>query len=164
VTLPLLRLRDVEAPPPVEQTEPAVPEPSGPALRVLAAEDNQVNQQVIKALLQHIGVEPVIVENGADAVAAWAAQEWDLILMDVQMPRMDGPTATGIIRDREHASGRARTPIIALTANAMSHQVEQYTAAGMDGFVAKPINIESLFAAIEAALALAPAADSQMVG
>jgi CheY-like chemotaxis protein len=161
VTLPLPRLRDVEAGPRAEPSEPVIAELSGPALRVLAAEDNPVNQLVIKALLQHIGVEPVIVENGVDAVAAWAAQDWDLILMDVQMPGMDGPAATRIIRERERASGRIRTPIIALTANAMSHQVEEYTAAGMDGFVAKPIDVASLFAAIEAVLAPAPAAGDQ---
>jgi two-component system, sensor histidine kinase len=78
---------------------------------------------------------------------------WDLILMDVQMPIMDGPTATRAIRAREAATGRRRTPILALTANAMSHQVEDYLAAGMDGFIAKPIQIERLFAAIEEALA-----------
>jgi len=132
---------------------------SGPALRVLAAEDNEVNQLVLKALLQHIGVEPLIVENGVDAVAAWEAHDWELILMDVHMPQMDGPEATRIIRAREQASGRPRTPIIALTANAMSHQVADYLAAGMDGFVAKPVEVGRLFAAIEAALEPQQAAD-----
>jgi CheY-like chemotaxis protein len=79
-----------------------------------------------------------------------------VILMDVQMPRMDGPTATRFIRERELAQRRRRTPIIALTANAMTHQVKEYLAAGMDGFVAKPIQIERLFAALEAALEVSP--------
>ncbi|WP_310539388.1 ATP-binding protein [Phenylobacterium sp.] len=122
------------------------------ALRVLAAEDNTVNQLVLKTLLHQIGVDPVIVENGKLAVEAWARQDWDVILMDVQMPEMDGPTATGIIRTREAAEGRPRTPIIALTANAMAHQVAEYTEAGMDGFVAKPIEVGRLFAALQAVL------------
>jgi CheY-like chemotaxis protein len=87
-------------------------------------------------------------------VAAWEGGEWDVILMDVQMPRMDGPTATRFIRERELAQRRRRTPIVALTANAMTHQVGEYLAAGMDAFVAKPIEIDRLFAALEAALAM----------
>ena len=94
----------------------------------------------------------MIVENGSLAVEAWAREDWDVILMDVQMPEMDGPTATAIIRAREAAEGRARTPIIALTANAMAHQVAEYTDAGMDGFVAKPIEVGRLFAALQAVL------------
>jgi CheY-like chemotaxis protein len=130
------------------------PQESAPSsLRVLAAEDNQINQLVLRTLLSQAGIEPMIVGDGVDAVAAWEAGEWDVILMDVQMPRMDGPTATRFIRERELAQRRRRTPILALTANAMSHQVEDYLAAGMDGFIAKPIQIERLFAAIEEALA-----------
>ena len=77
--------------------------------------------------------------------------------MDIQMPVMDGPTATRAIREREAATGRPRTPIIALTANAMSHQVAEYLAAGMDGHVAKPIEAGRLFEALEAILGDAPA-------
>jgi CheY-like chemotaxis protein len=76
--------------------------------------------------------------------------------MDVQMPVMDGPTATAVIRRREAAEGRARTPIVALTANAMDHQVAEYAAAGMDGFVAKPIEAGRLFAALQAVLTAKP--------
>jgi CheY-like chemotaxis protein len=72
--------------------------------------------------------------------------------MDVQMPEMDGPTATGLIRARERAEGRARTPIVALTANAMSHQVAEYLQSGMDDFVAKPIEAGRLYAVIQSAL------------
>ena len=125
-------------------------------LRVLAAEDNAVNQLVLKTLLQHVGVEPVMVENGELALRAWETEPWDLILMDVSMPVMDGPTATRCIRVREAAAGRARTPIIALTANAMSHQVADYLAAGMDGHVAKPIEAAKLFEALQ--MVLEPAA------
>jgi CheY-like chemotaxis protein len=93
-----------------------------------------------------------MVANGREAVAAWAREPWDLILMDVQMPDMDGPTATGLIRARERAEGRARTPIVALTANAMAHQVAEYRQADMDDFVAKPIEAARLYAVIQAAL------------
>jgi len=119
-------------------------------LRVLAAEDNPTNQLVLKALLGPIGVDPTVVDDGAQAVQAWSVGEFDLILMDIQMPRMDGLSATRAIRAEEVRSGRARTPIIALTANAMAHQVEEYFAAGMDGHVPKPIDLGALYAALEA--------------
>jgi CheY-like chemotaxis protein len=121
-------------------------------LRVLAAEDNQVNQLVLKTLLHQWGLEPTVVEDGAAAVQAWAGAEWDVILMDVQMPVMDGVVAAQTIRGLERETGRARTPILALTANAMSHQVQQYFAAGMDGHVAKPIAAADLLRALSAVL------------
>lgn len=107
---------------------------------------------MLRTLLEQVGVEPVIVANGREAVAAWAREPWDLILMDVQMPEMDGPTATGLIRARERAERRAHTPIVALTANAMAHQVAEYLHAGMDDFVAKPIEAGRLYAVIQQAL------------
>jgi signal transduction histidine kinase/ActR/RegA family two-component response regulator len=122
------------------------------AVRVLAAEDNPVNQMVLRTLLAQLGIDPVIVENGAEAVSAWETGEWDVILMDVQMPQMDGPTAARRIRAREAELGRAPTPIIAVTANAMIHQVASYRAAGMTEVVSKPINVEALFSAIIAAV------------
>jgi CheY-like chemotaxis protein len=118
------------------------------ALRVLAAEDNPINQLVLTTLLQQVGVEPQVVADGAQALAAWRSGDWDVILMDVQMPVMDGPTAARAIRDEEALTGRPRTPIIALTANAMTHQVESYAACGMDSFVAKPIEAQKLFEAL----------------
>lgn len=121
-------------------------------LRVLAAEDNRTNQLVLTALLNQIGIDPVIVENGRLALEAWEAQDWDLILMDAQMPQMDGVQATLAIRAAEAACGRAPTPIIALTANALAHQAEAYAACGMDGIVCKPIQVAELFAAIEDAV------------
>ena len=122
-------------------------------LRILAAEDNPTNQLVLQTLLSQFGLEAHIVENGEAAVEAWETGDWDVILMDVQMPVMDGPTATRIIRERERRSGLTRTPILALTANAMSHQAEEYRRVGMDGLVPKPINIGELIGAIEAAVA-----------
>jgi len=130
-------------------------------LRVLVAEDNEINRLVIKALLQQVGVDPVMVANGRLALDAWAASAWDVILMDVQMPEMDGPSATRWIRARERESGRARTPIVALTANAMTHQVAEYVAAGMDDHVAKPIEAAQLFRALEQALQPAEPTDAQ---
>lgn len=128
-----------------------------PALRILAAEDNPVNQMVLRTLLEQVGAAPVIVENGRLAVEAWAAGEWDLILMDAQMPVMDGLEATSAIRAAERAQGRARTPIIALTANAMAHQTAAYRDCGMDATVAKPLEVARLFAAMEDVLAAADA-------
>ncbi len=126
--------------------------PARCSIRVLAAEDNSVNQLVLKTLLHQIGVEPVIVENGQLALDAWQTGDWDVILMDVQMPVMDGPSAVRAIREREAASGRRRTPIVALTANAMSHQIAEYLACGMDGHVVKPIEALKLFQALEQVL------------
>ena len=156
-TLPLPRQRRprrtvAAADPAGAHAQPFAADSAG--LRLLAAEDNAMNQMVLKALLSQIGVEPVFVGDGVDAVAAWESADWDVILMDVQMPRMDGPTATRFIRERELARGRRRTPIVALTANAMTHQVNEYLGAGMDGFVAKPIQVERLFAALDAAMSL----------
>jgi len=106
---------------------------------------------VLKTLLQQVGITPTVVADGQAAVEAWAGEVWDLILMDIQMPVMDGPSACRIIRGREAAEGRARTPIVALTANAMSHQVAEYFAVGMDAVVAKPIQVSQLLEAMNRA-------------
>ena len=154
VRLPLPKVGEALAPaflPP--PAPPAALDSSLPRVRVLAAEDNSVNQLVLKTLLHQIGVEPMVVENGQEAVDAWKDAPWDVILMDMQMPVMDGLAATRAIRQAEADMGRARTPIVALTANAMSHQIQQCLAAGMDGHVAKPIEAARLFAALEMALA-----------
>jgi CheY-like chemotaxis protein len=121
-------------------------------LRLLAAEDNLVNQQVLRALLEPIGVDPVIVGDGAQALEAWREQDWDLILMDVQMPVMDGLAAARSIRAEEIERGRLATPIIALTADAMAHQIDACLRAGMGHFVAKPIRVDDLYATIDRAL------------
>jgi len=155
VRLPLERIGEAKAP--AAAAEEA--DFSEAALRILAAEDNEVNQLVLKTLLAQAGLEPTIVENGEQAVAAWEREDWDLILMDIQMPVMDGPAATRAIRAREAETGRGPIPIIALTANAMTHQSESYRAAGMNGLVAKPIKVGELFAAIVAATGGAPDGD-----
>jgi signal transduction histidine kinase/CheY-like chemotaxis protein len=155
VVIPLERVADVQSMATLaahEPVQPAVEEPG--ELRVLAAEDNEVNQLVLKTLLGQVGINPTVVTDGALAVAAWERETWDIILMDIQMPQMDGVQATREIRRREAEMDRARTPILAVTANAMVHQVAAYAAAGMDGVVPKPIEATRLFAAMEAALAV----------
>lgn len=134
-----------------EQSFEAVGEDSGD-LRILAAEDNPQNRMVLQLLLQQVGIEPVFAENGRIALEMWQAQAFDMILMDVQMPEMSGPDATRAIRRIEAETGRARTPIIALTANAMTHHVRECLESGMDAHVAKPVRPDILFAAIHAAL------------
>ena len=123
-------------------------------LRILLAEDNKVNQLVAARLLGKRGHEVVIAENGRQALAALDAPGsagFDLILMDVQMPDMDGFEATGIIREREKSSG-AHIPIVAMTANAMKGDKERCLASGMDDYVSKPIDVEQLMAVIESVL------------
>lgn len=150
VRLPLEHIGEV--PPLPRLDEDAATAPQTTPVRLLVAEDNRANQLVIDTLLRQAGIVPVIVPDGRAAVAAWEQGPWDLILMDVQMPEMDGPTATSIIRRRELDSGQSRTPILALTANAMDHQLMEYRHAGMDGLVAKPIEIGKLFSAIADAM------------
>jgi len=148
-----LPLTPTRARPEPGRVEQPAQEPAQPGeVRVLAAEDNDTNQLVLKTLLSQAGIEPTLVENGRQALEAWENQHWDVILMDIQMPVMDGVAATRAIRQREGETGRARTPIIAVTANAMTHQVAEYRAAGMDGMVPKPIDIVALFQAMEQAL------------
>ncbi|MFC5344427.1 ATP-binding protein [Brevundimonas staleyi] len=124
----------------------------GAAIRILAAEDNLNNQLVLKTLLGQMGVDVTLVADGEQAVEAWRREAWDVVLMDVQMPVLDGFGATQRIRAMEAAEGRARTPVIALTANAMDHHRAECLAVGMDGLVAKPLDIRLLITAIEAAV------------
>ena len=112
--------------------------------RVLAAEDHPTNQLVLKSILIQAGIGAVIVDDGVAAVDAYECARWDLVLMDIQMPRMDGVSATRAIRRYEADLTLRRTPILAVTANVMEDQVRGYLEAGMDGVVAKPINVESL--------------------
>jgi len=125
------------------------------APRVLVAEDNAVNQLVLKTLLAQAGIEPTIVGDGQAAIEAWRTGPFDLVLMDVQMPVLDGVSATRAIRAAEAAEGCARTPILAITADAMQHQITLHLAAGFDGHVAKPIDAGRLYEAIAQAVRLA---------
>ena len=122
----------------------------GQGLRVLLAEDNIVNQEVIKAMLETRGHRVTVVGNGAEAVDALAeAAPFDVVLMDLQMPVMDGLAATRSIRERERSDGRDTLPIIGLTANAMVDDVRRCFDAGMQDHVAKPIEWPDLFAALD---------------
>ncbi|NBU27064.1 MAG: response regulator [Caulobacteraceae bacterium] len=158
VELPLPRAEAGAIPVAVGESAPAEER----ALRVLAAEDNLTNQKVLRAVLEPLDIDLEIAPDGAAAIDAWRSGRFDLILMDIQMPIMDGVEATQIIRAEEKRSGLARIPILALTANAMTFQVEQYLQAGMDGHISKPIELQRLYSAIEQALsAPVPAAPLQ---
>ncbi len=140
----------------------ARPEPAQVGgLRVLVAEDNETNRLVISTLLGQLGMQVHLAANGAEAVEAWAVGGWDLVLLDIQMPVMDGLEAVGAIRRREAAAGSPRTPIVALTANAMNHHVAEYAAAGFDAVAAKPVQLEALIAAMETALARAATGETE---
>ena len=119
------------------------------SLRVLLAEDNAINRKLASRLFEKRGHTVVVAENGQQALAALAKQEFDLVMMDVSMPEMDGFEAAAAIRAGEKATG-AHIPIIALTAHAMKGDREKCLAAGMDGYVSKPIDAKELFALIEA--------------
>jgi signal transduction histidine kinase/DNA-binding response OmpR family regulator len=123
-----------------------------PILLILLAEDNPVNQVVATRLLEKRGHKVMAVRNGKEAVAATENEDFDLALLDLQMPEMDGIQAVNLIRQREEATGRARLPIIALTAHAMRGDRERCLAAGMDGYIAKPIDRTALFATIDSVL------------
>jgi PAS domain S-box-containing protein len=123
------------APAPVPDFEASVGPVSG---CILLAEDNRVNRELAQEMLEALGNLVVSVEDGAQAVAAWAEKDFDLVLMDCQMPRMDGYAATREIRRREARENRARVPIVALTAHAMQGDREQCLEAGMDDYLAKP--------------------------
>ena len=125
------------------------------SLKILLVEDNKINQVLAQRLLQKWGHEVHVANNGKEAVEASANQDFDLILMDVQMPEMDGIQATRGIRQREETTGK-HVPIFAMTAYAMESDKEKCLAAGMDGYVSKPINTQELFQTIEALTAEEP--------
>jgi signal transduction histidine kinase/ActR/RegA family two-component response regulator len=155
-TLPLTRLAehgDIEAAGADDEDRP---------LRILAAEDIPTNQLVLRTVLESFGVDLHMVDNGREALEAWEQASYDVILMDIQMPEMDGVAATLAIRAAEARTGRPRTPIIAVSANAMAHHAKEYLAAGMDGHVAKPIELAKLHTAIEAAISAHPQAGASV--
>ena len=116
---------------------------------MLCVDDNAVNRRVIGVLLAPLGCDVAYAENGAEAVEAHARCTFDVILMDLQMPVMDGLSAARAIRAAERQAGRGRTRIVAVSANCMPTQVADCMAAGMDAHVAKPVQIETLYAAMK---------------
>ena len=123
-------------------------------LRVLVAEDNRHNQAAIRAALSRLGIEPYVVSTGHDAIDAWEREEWDVILMDDNMPGMDGLSASKTIRQLEYASGRTRTPIAAVAASTLEHQAELYSRFGIDTVVSKPIEVRDLVDALDDMISL----------
>jgi signal transduction histidine kinase/DNA-binding response OmpR family regulator len=139
---------------PVRPVKVRAPRPTGPRLHILVAEDNAVNQRLVRRLLEKQGHRVTVAANGREALTEAQAHRFDLILMDVQMPEMGGFEATAAIREREQHSGD-RVPIVAMTAHAMPEDRERCLRAGMDAYVPKPIRTEELLKTVEQ---LAPAA------
>ncbi len=136
------------------------PAPAGPPLKILLVEDGLVNQRVATGLLTRHGHDVVVAVNGRAAVQAWERDRFDLVLMDLQMPVMDGIEATTLIRQQEREQRLHRTPILAMTAAAMKGDRERCLQAGMDGYLSKPIRAEELIQTIHA-LAITPRHDAR---
>jgi CheY-like chemotaxis protein len=147
-TLTLPVSADAVAGPHARVSTPITAPPDGRFLRVLVAEDNAVNRLVVEQLLKRRGHAPTVVTNGRDAVAAARLGGFDIVLMDLEMPEMDGLEATAAIRDSERRHG-ARLPIVALTAHALEGDRQRCLDADMDGYLTKPLNPGTLFETIE---------------
>ncbi|WP_339915100.1 ATP-binding protein [uncultured Brevundimonas sp.] len=142
LTIPL---RVAQAPEITDDEQVPVRENQGTAnIRVLLADDHPTNRKVVELILAQAGVELTMAENGVEALEAFRSRKFDLVLMDMQMPVMDGLTATREIRLHEAAMGTPRTPIVMLTANALGEHIEAAEAAGADLHVAKPFNAREL--------------------
>jgi two-component system, sensor histidine kinase and response regulator len=134
----------------------ARPPKGGPRLRVLVAEDNAVNQQVAVGMLERAGHEATVAANGREVLALLGQKPFDVVLMDVQMPELDGLEATAAIRERERSTG-GHVPIVALTAHAMKGDAARCLRAGMDAYLAKPLQPRELASAIAGVLGSGPA-------
>jgi signal transduction histidine kinase/CheY-like chemotaxis protein/HPt (histidine-containing phosphotransfer) domain-containing protein len=151
------------AEPPAAGSASASPPPGvrAAAPRILLVEDNPVNREVAVGMLESLGCKTDAAENGRLAIEAMDTSSYDAVLMDCQMPVMDGLTATGEIRRREQTSGAARVPVIALTANAMEGDRERCLAAGMDDFLSKPFTQQQLATLLRRWLALRALPESE---
>ncbi|MDR9890983.1 response regulator [Pseudenterobacter timonensis] len=141
----------------VLEPAPVVPQAPAPVvapvreqvgLQILLAEDNLVNQKVARRLLERLGHHCEVVNNGREALERWHERPWDLLLIDLQMPEMDGETAVRLLREETLAQGRSHQPTIAMTAHAMQGDKERCLAMGFDGYIAKPVSQEALQAEI----------------
>jgi len=110
----------------------------------LLVEDNEINIAVITTQLKMLGYQADIAKNGAEGLDRWKAGEYDIVLTDCHMPVMDGFQMTGKIRDAENSASTAKTPIIAITANAMQGEADRCIQAGMDDYLAKPVGLDEL--------------------
>jgi signal transduction histidine kinase/CheY-like chemotaxis protein len=153
VTLPLQRVGDRRSA--ADQAEEAPCDPTCPSLSILAAEDHPVNQMVLRTLLSQMGCKVTMVSDGIEALEQFRGRQWDLVLMDIQMPKLDGIASARFMREIEERQGRPKTPMIALTANAMAHQLQQYREAGFDDHITKPIEIVHLLTTINRVLSKA---------
>ncbi|MCX7140782.1 MAG: ATP-binding protein [Proteobacteria bacterium] len=145
-----------------EQGVPAAEVPTvlwtGAPLKVLLAEDNAINSQFCMALLKKMGHAVTLAENGMEVLAALEAAAFDLVLMDIQMPVMDGEQALAVLREREASTG-AHLPVLALTAYALKGDEEKFLAAGFDGYVSKPLEVKKLIDEMKRVLDLNPMLD-----
>jgi PAS domain S-box-containing protein len=137
--------------------------PEGGSVRVLVAEDNEVNHLVVEGLLGRRGIASDVAHNGREALAMLAERAYDLVLMDCQMPELDGYEATASIRAGEAGAGAASVRIVAMTANAMGGDRERCLGAGMDDYLSKPLRPDDLDAVLERSLAPQPAAVRALV-
>jgi CheY-like chemotaxis protein len=117
--------------------------------RILVAEDNSISTKVIRGMLGKLNLQPDTASNGEEALNAMKARRYDLVLMDCEMPVMDGFSATEQLRAWEIAERRPRTPVVALTAHILSEHKERARQAGMDGHMAKPVELSQLRDLIE---------------
>jgi len=131
------------------------PKPSSRRLRILVAEDNLVNQKAVTGMLEKLGHSPTVVANGTEVLSLLEIERFDLVLLDGQMPVMDGLTTSRKIREKEQKTGR-HIPIIATTAHAMKHYQESCLQAGMDGYISKPANSQQIEDAIAKILGSEP--------
>jgi CheY-like chemotaxis protein len=138
-------------PPAAETGESLSPPGKGEKARLLVAEDDEVTRKVLSYMLEKSGFDFDFAEDGLEAVEMWEKGEYDLIVIDGQMPRMDGFTAVCTIREMETGSGR-RVPIIAMTAHALRDDRERFVAAGVDEYVTKPIDFKRCLGVIRGLL------------
>lgn len=122
------------------------------SLKILAADDNPTNRRILELVLSPLGIDLTLCENGEEAISSFNSKEFDLILMDLQMPVLDGLSAITKIREIENKNQKPRIPIIAISANAMAHQIEEAINAGADKHIAKPYSPEGLISGVEEAL------------
>ena len=154
VAAPVPVAKPVAPAPTVAAAKPAAQETGKPKLRVLLAEDQLVNQKLMRAVMEQLGHELTVANNGVEAVRAMRKQPFDIILMDIQMPELDGVLTTKVIRASD--SDWRSIPIVAVTAHAMEGHRQAYLAAGMDGFVSKPFRMDALVSEMARVLSVTP--------